>query len=331
MEFKRWVLRFLVFGEVIICIVLGYRLFLNIQLRKNVLGAQYVTRINKNSVITPPDKYLKSYYELKPNTTETEQPDWLPHSITYSYNAEGIRDEINYPIPKPPDTYRVLTMGDSFTFGAYVPLADTYSKKLASLLNNSSCSSQMKFEVINLGVPGYDIQYAVEHFRIHGVKYDPDLVLWLVNEHNVLQLRDLLTPLSEKIEKETSESAKLNYQKTYGYYFANDIAQREIEQHLTDSYIFAVQRQAMNRLSEMYSGPLIITTFSRDRPDVEDVLKGFAIKRRNTYFNDTLPQLDMNKGERFPDDHPSEVGHTIIAQEIFEYLQQSHIVSCLSL
>ena len=36
--------------------------------------------------------------------------------------------------------------------------------------------------MLNLGLYGYDIEYAVERFRVRGQKYDPDLIIWLIKD-----------------------------------------------------------------------------------------------------------------------------------------------------
>lgn len=65
-------------------------------------------------------------------------------------NSRGLRDrEVAY--EKAPGVFRVLVLGDSFTEGPHVDLADTYPKRLERLLEGAG----QRAEVINAGVGGY--------------------------------------------------------------------------------------------------------------------------------------------------------------------------------
>jgi hypothetical protein len=98
--------------------------------------------------------------------------------ITYAINSDGFRDDDRYSRKKPPDTFRIMAVGDSYTFGAGVELEDTYSKKLEKLLNERHPSPLYRYyEVINAGIPGANTAMEVDFLREWGLKYNPDLVL----------------------------------------------------------------------------------------------------------------------------------------------------------
>ena len=90
-------------------------------------------------------------------------------------NSHGFRDrERSY--AKPSDTLRILSIGDSFTWGAYGATADqTFSAVLEQLLNSSP--SQPHFEVDNMGVYGWGTDNELRFYLHEGIKYDHDLVL----------------------------------------------------------------------------------------------------------------------------------------------------------
>lgn len=326
MDYRRWVLMVIVVGECAFGIFWGIRLWRVLQERKNILGTQTVTRINKDTLIFPKDGYLSYYFEPHPYSEEVVQPDWLGYTVKYKYNADGIRDDKEYSIDKPQNVFRIITLGDSFTFGMYVNAEDTYSSKLVKLLNDHSCGG-MKFEVINLGVGAYDIEYAAERFRRRGQKYQPDLVLWLVNEHNVLQLRDLLTPLEEQIRNNTSDEEKQKLYAEHKYYFATRKAQELLESQYGDGYIFARQNDELDKFSEFYKGPLALYMFSWSTAKTRDLIKAYALRRRDTYFDDKLPDIGEMNGA-LPDGHPSARGHTIIANTMYQYLLKEKLVPC---
>lgn len=58
-------------------------------------------------------------------------------------NSRGFRD-YEYTIEKPQNTYRIIVLGDSFTFGLGVELNETYPKLLEESINNVSAGRGMK-------------------------------------------------------------------------------------------------------------------------------------------------------------------------------------------
>ncbi len=71
------------------------------------------------------------------------------------------------------DVYRVLTLGDSITFGNFLPEEATYASQLEQKLNRDDRVS----EVLNFGVGGYDIAQYTAQLRHKGVGLEPDLVV----------------------------------------------------------------------------------------------------------------------------------------------------------
>jgi hypothetical protein len=53
---------------------------------------------------------------------------------------------------------------------------DTYGRRLESMLNEES-SGDLRFEVINAGVPGWNLENALAYLQAEGLKYEPDLIL----------------------------------------------------------------------------------------------------------------------------------------------------------
>ncbi len=134
------------------------------------------------SKLYEPSPNPRMLYELRPQASITFDGEWRripPTQIQIS--ASGLRDR-DYPIPKG-KAFRILILGDSVTFGWGVNLEDTFVKKLEKILNERE---GREFEVINLGVPGYNTRQEVEFFKEKGLALDPDLVLvgFLDNDFN---------------------------------------------------------------------------------------------------------------------------------------------------
>ncbi|MGD8509314.1 MAG: SGNH/GDSL hydrolase family protein, partial [Syntrophobacterales bacterium] len=87
-------------------------------------------------------------------------------------NADGFRD-LDYPLEKKVTVFRIMVIGDSFTFGQGVNLEDTYSKQLERRLNDMGKTS----EVISCGVIGYGMWQYLETLERKVIPYKPDLVI----------------------------------------------------------------------------------------------------------------------------------------------------------
>jgi hypothetical protein len=89
-------------------------------------------------------------------------------------NSKGLRGpEIDY--AKPPDTFRILVLGDSFTLGLQVGEAQTFVSRLAERLNHGGLSPRA--ETINAGTSGWSTVNEYAWLTKEGYRYTPDLVL----------------------------------------------------------------------------------------------------------------------------------------------------------
>lgn len=87
-------------------------------------------------------------------------------------NKLGLRErEIG---PKQPGTFRILGLGDSFSFANGVTLEETYFKRLESCLNSSPTRS---YHVINAAVPAHSLIQEFRYLQRYGMDLDPDAVL----------------------------------------------------------------------------------------------------------------------------------------------------------
>jgi hypothetical protein len=96
-----------------------------------------------------------------------------PHSSYYGFelNSRGFHD-VEFNMRKEPGTFRVLGLGDSFAFGV-VPYAFNYLTVIEEKLK----SSDMAFELINMGIPGIGPREYLAVFIHEGLQLKPDMVL----------------------------------------------------------------------------------------------------------------------------------------------------------
>ena len=124
--------------------------------------------VSFRSIITP-DESDRIIYRLKPNL------DVVFEEAPVRTNSFGMRGpEIS--IEKPPGTYRIAIIGDSFTFGWGVEVEKSFVQVTERSLN-ASLSGKQKIEVLNFGVPGYSTFQEAALLESLGAQFKPDAVV----------------------------------------------------------------------------------------------------------------------------------------------------------
>ncbi len=103
-------------------------------------------------------------------------------------NRDGLRSP---PVPeRHPSEFRILSLGESTTFGTGVEDHETYSARLEDLLAASQTSRS--YRVLNAGTPAHSSYQFQAYLRNHGFEHQPDLVLLYseVNDYLPASLRD---------------------------------------------------------------------------------------------------------------------------------------------
>lgn len=98
-------------------------------------------------------------------------------------NSAGLRnmDEVN------PDesVFRILVIGDSFAYGAYVHNHEAFPARLEEHLNQRLVA---RFQVLNAGVPGYTVEDELSYLRDKGLALHPDLVILSFYTNDIFDL-----------------------------------------------------------------------------------------------------------------------------------------------
>jgi lysophospholipase L1-like esterase len=207
---------------IIICFILAEGI---LQAVEN-LGQEGLIFEGENLHIESDNIYLQ--YTLNPNATLKKG------NVTYTVNKDGYRDEI-YTLAKPKNTFRIIVLGDSITFGSLVQENDRYTEVLESALNEYSTG--LNYEVINFGVSGYSPTNEVAFLEEIGLDYEPDLIIIgyalndAVSRDNVegefsdCRLNLLNIPVPCKFKKILSSSVLLQNLRTI---LSNDENQKDI-------------------------------------------------------------------------------------------------------
>jgi GDSL-like Lipase/Acylhydrolase family len=90
-------------------------------------------------------------------------------------NSLGFRDTREYSLQKSPGTFRILVLGDSVTFGHGATDETSYPYLLEQRLRE--WRPGVKWEVWNLGIPGYNTAQELAYLGEVGERYAPDLVI----------------------------------------------------------------------------------------------------------------------------------------------------------
>jgi len=269
------------------------------------------------------------------------QPSWLPYIPEITINSDTLNERFDYTISKSNDTFRIITLGDSFTFGQYVHTKDNFSEVLEDLLNSQlHCNSPKLFEVINLGVGGYDIEYSVKRYINRGQKYDPDLILWLLLDNDFEQIKkymdkriyDYLLPLVNVNDNEVlnlgaiAEISGRNLQ-IEAYQQARKYFIEEFDKEILVKH----QRTAINKIYDYYSNQLLVFTLPAGGfidSVFKSIIHDFVNERDKTHFFESKLDLLENDGIFLLDGHPNIKGHRLIAEDLLTYLTKNNIIPC---
>lgn len=294
------------------------------KMRSSSISVMYESELSREASST-----FKHFFEPKSDIlAHNGKQSWLTKEPVYTINSDTLLETKNYAVPKPRDTYRILALGDSFTYGLNVEPAENWTTQLETILN-AECRKYGSYEVVNFGMTGYDIQFAVERFRIRGQKYDPDLVVWFLKDDDF-----------DIIEEEAATYVE-EYRKEHGITGAVEPAQATALWKYASNRLYAAhglkgiadfQAQALRALNRFYSGPLVIFSLpqlisSGYGLDTKGMLGSFTASRPVSHFI-LLPTPVEGEDDILPDSHPSARGHEKIAHDLFSYLTRSAITPC---
>jgi len=327
-------------------------------------GARFVTSVDilrRENFSFSQTETLKHFMEpvaTPGGRVETpEPPSWLTSKPRYTINSEGMNNPVDYPVQKPPRTFRIVTLGDSWTFGYLVNTEDNYPSQIEKLLNTSPTCKGTHFEVLNFGVPGYDLAYGVERFKTRAAKYDPDLVLWFVHEDDFNQPNEFILERKARYESEMQKSgekhnmvlkfdgggiryeevkdgepffadARMNNSISAGIRAAADIAK---EWSIDEMMAYGALQ--LSAFDDAYKGPLVFFKYPYMgstvdvNQAVEETLERFVTQRDASSYHELSQDLKTVDGF-LPDFHPNEKGYRVVAQGLFDDLTSKGLVPC---
>lgn len=290
---------------------------INAKHRGSVLGA-HVTPIRRDDYVFTVIDNNRVFWEHKGGGIETATTDWLDYTAVYTINDDGLNSAKNYTIEKPPDTVRIMTIGDSFTFGAWVNTADNFPSRLEALLQKKSAGGK-KYEVLNLGESAYDVDFMIRRYELRGKKYNPDIIVMLLCECDFTELAGVMDRMVDKHAYallRTGNITNTMARKAQAIKEAHDDLIR-----MTDNRIEAYQLEKLQEFLKSVDRPVLLLTDDSTSPRGVLELRTMTTLRSDIYFS-ILPAFD-----RLPDMHPSAEGYRQIAEDIYGDLLRFSIIA----
>lgn len=275
-----------------------------------------VSLVSKNTIQQSGTGELKYYYDLRPNNSATWSASFLKEPIINIHNNDGLNDVQNYSVSKEINTFRIITLGDSFTYGQFVNTKNNWTEILENKLNaKKMCKNIDKFEVINFGVPGYDPTYEVEQYHQKGSKYNPDLIVWMLIDY--ARFCDISIPVVSKYAKDTNTNFEDSWEIVRNNYI-KDNNKSEIENN---------QRKNILKIRNFYQGQIFFIDYYNNHQKIINNItntNSFNDLATKKYLYEKFPQ----KKSRFPDSHPNELGHKLIADILYDQLFKTNQIPC---
>jgi lysophospholipase L1-like esterase len=264
----------------------------------------------------------------------------------YYANSHGLRDrEIDY--DPAPNEFRILCLGDSFTWGQMVPANSTYPKVIERTLSEEH-HDRRRYTVINAGQLGWSTVDEARWFQREGTRYRPQILIvgFFLNdpEKGHYEIAPLLSPGLERY-----------LTKSYFYFFLKyRIHLLKARFRLVESYQEYLKRlygpasegwrsceEALGQIdacAHMLHARMLVVVL----PAIEDwshypfepehaVVRG-ACEARGIAVLDLLDafrgsNLDWRELRVGPnDDHPNKEGHKIIASAIVAALEHGGLL-----
>ena len=155
--------------------ILANFLLISVSLVLAIVAAEAIVRVG---FATDFDVHPQGMYSADPAIGYVPTPGFTgvferaEYRHTVTLGPHGLRGR--EPGPRAPSTFRIVSLGDSFTFGLGVGDEEAYPRLLESRLQRRFPG--VAIEVVNAGVPGYGTADALRLLESHIDRLDPDLV-----------------------------------------------------------------------------------------------------------------------------------------------------------
>jgi len=296
-----------------------------------------VNPINKSQLMHSNEGEVKYFFEPVPNVIEIETINFLKKTAIRPVNNDSLYERYNYSVGKPNNTYRIVSLGDSFTMGLCVNVSDNYSEILEDMLNNHSKErgAFKKFEVINLGVGSYDIFFSSLRFEKRGVKYDPDLVIFLLKIDDFNIIEEIWGEVRNETNIPDMRTHRTEFLKVWNnkYEEYKSLLKNLDEEKLQKKYITGPLENFFDITEKEDIKVIIFTIFSSIGGDYDEILEKtmsnyshvsyVKLNIDEDFYNKNLVVYYDKENTNLSDFHPNEMGHKVIALGLLDFLKSN--------
>lgn len=267
-------------------------------------------------------------------------------TISIDTNSDGLRDVEHTEVG---NSFKILALGDSFTFGVGVELDETYLSLLEKMLSDNKKGKNYK--IIKAGVVGYSTYNERIYLEKKGLNYNSDMVIiqfWWddLGIDQITYLADTGFLTTGKITNFAHLRLFLNrYFRSYAFLrmvvtrkfrlaiFAKNQVDIEDEDNLRDK--FAITLKEFKKIESICKHNHMKNLFILV-PTKEFVYNKLGQARQWEYFCNFLNNYDIKYIDLMPilkkavkrghhpflkvDPHLNKGGHRLVAQEIYQYL-----------
>lgn len=270
-------------------------------------------------------------------------------------NSHGFRD-YEYPIKKKEGIYRILGLGDSYTFGHGInKVEDTYLKRLEKMLNNTLPNKLI--EVINIANCGYNVKQELDVLRKKGLSFNPDIIIIGFTLNDI----EGLVPMPENIYKEhhplipQREIWQFLYHNSYFFYFLDNKYDKFIKKYFAKGNyqdgllsLYSKDSPSFKKFEEYYLKifnickekkikcilvifPAITVVNNKKYPFllINNKVKSLC-KNKDIIVIDMLPIFKKYKYQNLichkDDAHPNEFAHSLTSKAIFEVILSNNLL-----
>ena len=322
--------RFILFSIIILEIVVGL-FFLKYIYSSAVKQKQIkeVATIDQRLLKQSSDLELKYFYEPEANQVIKDHQEWLEKDVEYTINNDSLNERFDYSVVKPPSTFRIMTIGDSHTFGHFVNTQDNYPEKMEDLLlgmntQGNFCPSYSNIEVINLGMMGYDVEYTTHRYQARGQKYSPDAILWYIKDDDFTQILEQVAPKIKYLEKEYIKRDPRYLDDPSKRYSAWIDANAELEKTWGIDKIINYNGSIVKDFLSNLNIPLVFIAYYDDSR-TPSILESYAKLFSNVHLFIETSYADI---DRLADGHPSSLGYTKLSKSLTNYLVNNQSWLC---
>ena len=250
------------------------------------------------------------------------------HGAEFSTNRWGMRDQ-DYELAPSPNTYRIALLGPSFVMGSGVADDKVFESLLEERLNGDNNDSRYAhYEILNFGVAGYSALQELLVLENKALSFEPNAVFFVAHQREQdLVVRYMADRVRARVDLPYDDLAEVVQRAG----ISEEATPVEIERRLRpfgrEMLLWTYRRVV--ELSKN-QGALPIWVFmptletSSSEEDIANLIQiaeeaGFiVVNLSDTYENQDVETLIVAEWDR----HPNVKGHQLIADHLYEVLQE---------